>query len=59
MLIKKILHKNYTVNRKFYQLKLPFDIDYIISENDFVRLLIQFVEDMDLTALYSTYSKIR
>ena len=42
MLIKKILHKNYTVNRKFYQLKLPFDID-----------------DMDLTALYSTYSKIR
>ena len=59
MLLKKILHKNYTVNRKFYQLKLPFDIDYIISENDFVRLLSQFVEDMDLTALYSTYSKIR
>ena len=59
MLIKKILHKNYTVNRKFYQLKLPFDIDYIISENDFVRLLSQFVEDMYLTALYSTYSKIR
>ena len=59
MLIKKILHKNYTVNRKFYQLKLPFDIYYIISENDFVRLLSQFVEDMDLTALYSTYSKIR
>ena len=59
MLTKKILHKNYTVNRKFYQLKLPFDIDCIIPENDSVRLLSQFVEEMDLTELYSTYSKIR
>ena len=59
MLLKKILHKNYTVNRKFYQLKLPFDIDCIIPENDSVRLLSQFVEEMDLTELYSTYSKIR
>ncbi|ATD58728.1 DDE transposase [Clostridium chauvoei] len=59
MQLKNILQQNYTVNRKFYQLKLPFDIDCIISENDSVRLLSQFVEEMDLTDLYSTYSKIR
>ena len=59
MLTKKILQQNYTLNRKFYQLKLPFDIDCIIPENDSVRLLSQFVEEMDLTELYSTYSKIR
>ena len=59
MLLKKILHKNYTINRKFYQLKLPFDIECIIPDNDSVRLLSQFVEEMDLTELYSTYSKIR
>ena len=59
MYLKKILHKNYTINRKFYQLKLPFDIDCIIPDNYSVKLLSQFVEDMDLTDLYSTYSKIR
>ena len=59
MLLKKILHKNYTANQKVYQLKLPFDIDCIIPDNDSVRLLSQFVEEMDLTELYSTYSKIR
>ena len=59
MYLKKILHKNYTINRKFYQLKLPFDIGCIIPDNDSVRLLNQFVDDMDLTELYSTYSKIR
>lgn len=59
MLTKKILHKNYTSNQKVYQLKLPFDIDCIIPENDSVRLLSQFVEEMDLTDLYSTYFKIR
>ena len=59
MYFKKILHKNYTINRKFYQLKLPFDIECIIPDNDSVRLLSLFVEEMDLTELYSTYSKIR
>ena len=42
-----------------YQLKLPFDIDCIIPDNDSVRLLSQFVEEMDLTELYSTYFRIR
>ncbi|WP_418223482.1 IS1182 family transposase [Clostridium isatidis] len=59
MPIKKILRKNYTLNQKVYQLKLPFDIDCIIPSNDSVRLLSQFVEEMDLTELYSTYFRIR
>ena len=59
MLLKKILQRNYTLNQKVYQLKLPFDIDCIIPSNDSVRLLSQFVEEMDLTELYSTYFRIR
>lgn len=59
MTIKKILRKNYTLNQKVYQLKLPFDIDCIIPSNDSVRLLSQFVEEMDLTELYSTYFRVR
>ena len=59
MSIKKILRKNYTLNQKVYQLKLPFDVDCIIPSNDSVRLLSQFVEEMDLTELYSTYFRIR
>ncbi len=59
MSIKKILRKNYTLNQKVYQLKLPFDIDCIIPSNDSVRLLSQFVEEMDLTELYSTYFRVR
>ena len=59
MLTKKMLEQNYTLNRKFYQLKLPFDIEFIIPDNDSVRLLNQFVDDMHLTELYSTYSKTR
>ncbi|SQC01355.1 transposase [Clostridium tetanomorphum] len=59
-MIKHInLHKNYTSNRRNYQLKLPLNIDYMIPNNDSVRLLSQFVEEMDLTDLYSTYSRIR
>lgn len=54
-----ILQKDYTINQKFYQLKLPLNIDYMIPVNDSVRLLSQFIEEMDLTDLYSTYSRIR
>ena len=56
---RNILQKDYTINQNFYQLKLPLDIDYMIPVNDSVRLLSQFVEEMDLTDLYSTYSRIR
>lgn len=59
MQISNILQKNYTANQKFYQLKLPLNIDYMIPANDSVRLLSQFVEEMDLKDLYSTYSRIR
>ncbi|MBU5427779.1 transposase [Tissierella pigra] len=54
-----ILHENYTVNQSFYQLKLPLNIDCIIPDNDYMRLLSQFVEEMDLRDLYMTYSRIR
>jgi transposase len=53
------LHKDYTLNQKYFQLKLPFNIDCIIPENDSVRLLSQFVEEMDLEDLYATYSRVR
>jgi transposase len=59
MQIKNILQKDYTTNQKFFQLKLPINIDYMIPVDDSVRLLSQFVEEMDLTDLYSTYSRIR
>ena len=59
MSTKKILHKNYTVNGKFYQLKLPLEIEILIPEDDSVRLLSQFTEGLDLSKLYATYSRIR
>lgn len=52
------LQKNYTEFSGGYQLKLPLNIEIIIPENDSVRLLSQFVEEMDLTDLYSTYERI-
>ncbi len=56
---QNILHKNYTINQGYYQLKLPLNIDCIIPDDDSVRLLSQFVEEIDLGDLYSTYSRIR
>lgn len=56
---QNILQKNYTANQQYYQLKLPFDIDCLIPENDSVRLLSQFVEEMNLSDLYMTYSRLR
>lgn len=53
-----ILQKNYTLNQSEYQLKFPLELETIIPENDSVRLLSQFVEEMDLTDLYSTYERI-
>ena len=53
------LQKDYTLNSGSYQLKLPSNVERMIPVDDSVRLLSQFVEEMDLTELYSTYSKIR
>ena len=52
------LYKNYTLNEGGYQLKLSLNLETIIPEDDSVRLLSQFVEEMDLTDLYSTYERI-
>ena len=58
MLLHNKLQKDYTLNQSGYQLKLPLELGTIIPENDSVRLLSQFVEEMDLTDLYSTYDRI-
>ena len=58
MIKNLILQKNYTLNQSEYQLKLPLELEIIIPEDDSVRLLSQFVEEMDLTDLYSTYERI-
>ena len=59
MILNKLLHKDYTLSQEFYQLKLPLDIDIIIPNNDAVRLLSQFVEEMDISEIESTYFRIR
>ena len=53
-----ILQKDYTLNQNGYQLKLPLNLEIIIPEDDSVQLLSQFVEEMDLADLYSTYERI-
>ena len=59
MQIQNILRQNYTSFSRPYQLKLPLEIGHIIPDNDCVRLLGQFVEELDLSDLYSTYSKVK
>lgn len=51
--------KNYTTNEKCFQLQIPMNLNIIIPDNDSVRLLSQFVEEMDLTCLYETYSLLK
>ena len=52
-------NKNYTTSEKCFQLQIPMNLNVIIPENDSVRLLSQFVEEMDLTSLYETYSVLK
>lgn len=54
-----ILQTKYTLSEVAYQLKLPIDIGITIPDNDRVRLLSQIVEGLDLSDLYSTYSRFR
>jgi len=54
MISNKLLQKNYTTNRKFYQLKLPLNIEVLIPEDDSLRLLSQFVEGLD----YQNYMRL-
>lgn len=51
--------KNYTSNEKCFQLQIPMNFNVIIPDDDSVRLLSQFVEEMDLTCLYDTYSMLK
>lgn len=59
MLKHKLTQKDYTIGGQGYQLKLPLNIEYMISKDDSVRLLSQTVEELDLKELYQTYSRIR
>ena len=54
-----ILRQNYTLFSRPYQLKLPLEIGHVIPDDDCVRLLGQFVEELDLSDLYSTYSRVK
>lgn len=56
---QNILRQNYTLYSRPYQLKLPLELGRIIPDDDCVRLLGQFVEELDLRDLYSTYSKVK
>lgn len=56
MLLNLILQK-YNNMTQDYQSKLPLNVDCIIPDNDSVRLLSQVVEEMGISALYSTYSR--
>ena len=59
MLTPNILRQNYTLFSRPYQLKLPLEIGHVIPDDDCVRLLGQFVEELDLSDLYSTYSRVK
>lgn len=52
------LRKDYTISERNYQLRIPMNIDICIPNDDCVRLISQFVEEMDLTALYGTYERL-
>lgn len=54
----KFSQKQYTLNEQNYQLKIPMELDVFIPENNSVRLVSQFMEEMDLTELYSTYERM-
>ncbi|MEN6565094.1 MAG: IS1182 family transposase [Veillonellales bacterium] len=54
----KLTQTDYTTLGSFYQLHLPLHIEFQIPKDDPVRLLRYFVEGMDLSKLYRTYSHI-
>ena len=60
MRLNKIIQRDYTSFSLYYQIKLPLDLEISIpSDDDPVRLVSAFVEKMDLSELYKTYSRIR
>ena len=59
MRLNKIIQRDYTSFSLYYQIKLPLDLEISIPSDDPVRLVSAFVEEMDLSELYKTYSRIR
>ena len=57
--MKQIYNKDYTLSQSGYQLVLPLNLETVIPADDKVRLLSQFVEELDLTNLVRTYGRIR
>lgn len=57
--MKQSNNKDYTFIQSGYQLKLPLNLETVIASDDPVRLLSQFVEELNLTDLYATYDRIR
>ena len=55
----KIIQKDYSLSSMNYQLKLPFELEVLIPDDDPVRLLSVFVEELELTDLYRSYGKIK
>ena len=53
------LQKNYTLSEYNYQFKLPFEMEVLIPDDDPVRLLNAFVEELELSDLYQSYGEIR
>lgn len=59
MRLNNILQGNYSLSSLNHQIKLPLDIELSIADDDPVRLVSAFVEEMDLSDLYATYERIR
>ena len=55
----KIIQKDYSLSSMNYQLKLPFELEVLIPNDDPIRLLSAFVEELELTDLYRSYGKIK
>ena len=55
----KNIQKDYSLSSMNYQLKLPFELEVLIPDDDPVRLLSAFVEELELTDLYRSYGKIK
>ena len=55
----KIMQKDYSLSSMNYQLKLPFELEVLIPDDDPVRLLSAFVEELELNDLYRSYGKIK
>ena len=59
MPLNKILQGNYSIFSFNHQIKLPIDLELSIPDDDPVRLVSAFVEEMNLSDLYATYERIR